>query len=171
LKNDSSTHDGEIRLLSNRRRGVWIYESRLKIGPKNKVAGQAPTTASTHSLLVIALTSSLKAISRNLADKMTGQRKPKLRIIVADSTFIDALKAQIDGDKAAIERIPLRAGKQFLRELARQLSRFSIELVTDQEDKGYLFSAMALFAKRHLLSPRELDQLPAYLLPAVVAQS
>lgn len=171
MKNNFSTHDGEIRLLSNRRRGVWIYESRLKIGPKNKVAGQAPTTASSHSLLVIALTSSLKAISRNLADKMTGQRKPKLRIIVADSTFADALQAQIDGNKEAIARTPLRAGKQFLQQLAKQVARFDLELVTDHDDRGYLFSALARFAKLHLRSPRELEQLPAYLLPAVIAQS
>jgi hypothetical protein len=171
LKNDFSAHDGEIRLLSNRRRGVWIYESRLKIGPKNKVAGQAPTTASSHSLLVIALTSSLKAISRNLADKMTGQRKPKLKIIVADSTFADALQAKIESNKEAIARTPLRAGKQFLLQLAKQMARFDIELVLDQEDKGYLFSALARFAKLHVISPRMQEQLPSYLLPAVVSQS
>lgn len=163
--------DAEIRILSNRRRGLWCYDSQLKFGPKTRVAGQVPVESSSHSLLVMALTSSLKSIGRNTAGKLTVQGKPKIRVLVSDVTFVDALGAKIDGDKASIARTPLKSGKNFLLQCAKQIARFELEFVTDLEDKEHRFKALNHWAKLHVLSPREQEQLPSYLLPAVVSQS
>jgi hypothetical protein len=164
-------YDGEIRILSNRRRGIWCYSSQLRFGPLTRIAGRASVSATTHSLLVIALQAALKSIGKNTAGKLAGQRKPKIRVLVSDAAFVDALKAKIAGRQELISSKPLRSGRNFLHQLAKQIARFDLEFVTDLDDEQHRFQALNHWSKLHVLSPGEQELLPSYLLPVAVAQS
>ena len=173
MKDDFTTHDGLILLTANRHKGIWATETRLKSGRRTRTAGQISTSASAHSLLVIGLTAALKSISGRDIRKISRyrERKARLRVISNDATFSTALQALMKNDEAVIANVPLRAGKQFLRMLAKQLARFDIELMTDLEDRSYSFQALKDWVQVHVRSPREQELLPAFMLPVVVSES
>lgn len=172
MKVDFDKCDGQILLFASPRRGIWSYEIVLKNNSRNtRTAGQAPTSTSAHGLLVLALLSALKSISKRQASKAVTHRtnKVRLNIVSSDRTFADALRAMMLNDMTILVNKPFRAGRNLLRPLARELARFDVTLTTDADDESYLFQALGNFARLHVRDPKELASLPSILVPVVVS--
>src|SRR4051794_9102624 len=94
-------------------------------------ASQLPVESSAHTLIVCGLTAALKSITRTQANELMKNRgsKPEIQVLLSDSTFAEALQNKI----ARRPGKPLRAGRNWLIELARQLSRFNVSFTTDPE--------------------------------------
>ena len=169
MKVDFDKFDGQILLFSDRRRGIWSNEIVLKNSRNTRTAGQAPVSTSAHGLLVLALINGLQSTSKRQTSKAVGHRskKARLNIVSSDRTFADALRAMITGDKATLVDKPFRAGRNLLRQLARDLARFDVTLTTDHE--SYAFQALGNFARLHVRDPKELDSLPSILVPVVAS--
>lgn len=167
---DFARYDGAIHLEADRRRGLWATQSLIRGKRTVRNAGQLPTTASAHTLHVVALMAALRDISRAQAAELVrdadivGLVKPRLLVICTDESFCDALQAKIQGQRSDK---PLRCGKQFLIELARQLARFDVSWVTDPESNAC--KTLRNWASKVLLAPSLLSTIPPILLPSVVS--
>jgi hypothetical protein len=80
-----------------------------------------------------------------------------------DETFADALKAKMQGQEGK----PLRAGKNFLMELARQLARFDITLQTDTESRPVLI--LKNWSQTSVIDPKAIPSIPPALVPSAVS--
>jgi hypothetical protein len=149
------THDCHLVLACNDRRGLWAAQVQPRYARTVRTAGSMPTAASAHTLLTVALISSLRNITKAQEAKMARRgRKSRLLIRVLDSTFADALKAKIkrqDGPR-------FRAGKNFLMALAQQLARFDIDWETvDQQSPDFNFlESMRHWAGSMLPDPKSI---------------
>ena len=136
-------------------------------------AGQLPTSASAHTLELVALSTALRSVTKAQAGYL-GQNAPstKRRIlaITADPTFADALRAMMTRDAVTLVTKPLKAGRNFLSMAAYQLARFDVTLQTDatQEDKSIL--TLKTWAHSHIFSPKMLASIPPALCPTAVSQ-
>jgi hypothetical protein len=136
---DFSKFEARILLSSDRRSGVWASETLTKGKTRIRNAGQLPADASSHSLLVVALMAALRSISKRDATRLVEDAdwvitKPRVLVVSRSADFGDALHGKVNGQNGKL----LRAGKQFMRELARQVVRFDLTFDTDEENKPIL---------------------------------
>jgi hypothetical protein len=167
---DLGKHDGFIYIAAEHRTGLWAYQSRITGHRTFRTGGQLPTTASAHSLLVLALLTGLRDISKAQAAELVkkanaGLTKPRILVTSLDSTFCDALQDKMRGQQNGK---PLRAGKNFLIELARQLARFSVTFETDPDST--ICYSLKNWAVRSIHDPKAAQRIPASLAPSAVSE-
>jgi hypothetical protein len=61
----------------------------------------------------------------------------------------------------------LRVGKNFVRELARQVARFDVSIVAEPENPGIM--VLRDWAKTNVLSAQTIERIPAALAPTVAS--
>jgi hypothetical protein len=172
MKIDLSMHDGELTVVADKHRGIWASQTFLRASKTVRAGGQLPTTASAHTLLVAGLTATLLDISKfdvkrilEISNRPTS--KPRLVISTANKSFANALAAMIKNDKATRAEKPLRTGKNFLRELARQLARFDVTFRTIGDEESVDVN-LRRWAKSRLRDPKMLGTIPPILTATVV---
>lgn len=143
---------GFLTLLADPRRGTWATELRLKTGKVTRTGGQLPTSTTAHGLLLVALRSALRSISPR---QLTGRKGRRVRLLVNtnDRTFADALGRVQNSGSGTVP--PLRAGRNQLDDLQKELARFDIVFVTDVDDSHYKFRALDRWLREHVIDPRE----------------
>jgi hypothetical protein len=163
-------YDGRVLITFNKRTGMWAAEVVTTLGRNTRTAGELPSEASSHTLLSVALTTSLQSITKSSARfiaERAGTPKPRILVVSANETFLIALEAKMKGDKEVMARRTLKTGKQFLKILAYQLARFSITFETAQ--RGFESERILReWMHRHLI---RLSDVPPSLAPSVVSQS
>jgi hypothetical protein len=163
-------YEGSIHLAAVHRRGLFGHQLLLRGRRTVRNGGSLPSVASVHSLLSVGLMHALNDINRTNIDYLirtasTAISKPRIRVTAMDPTFCDALQERMRGLRN--EDKPLRAGKQFLSELARQLVRFDISFQTDTENTtGY---SLKNWLTRALPAPSLLATIPPSLMPTVTS--
>jgi hypothetical protein len=161
-------YDGVIHLGADPTKGIWANQTLLRGSRTIRTGGQLPTEASAHTLHVVALTTALRDITKGQAINLVNRAatiigKPRIVVVVTDPTFADALTAKIQGQQGK----PLRAGKNFLVELARQLARFT---VTFQTDPGNTSSySLRHWAKKSVHDPKAVQRIPQALAATVAS--
>jgi len=157
-------YEVKIQLAADPRKGVWAANTLIKQGRTIRTAGQAPTSASAHTLLVIALTSALQDIGWSQAQTLARANhvvKPRVQVLTADATFASAMQ-RIPATIAA-----LRAGKNFVGELRRQLDRFTIRV---QHVEAREVELLKGWAQRKVMDRREIGRIPVIFAPTAVSQ-
>jgi hypothetical protein len=150
-------------------RRLFRRSSRGLQKPCVRTAGQLPTSSTGHTLLTVALLTSLRNITKTQSLELVQTAavkpisKPRIQVVVRDATFVDALHAKIHRQEGQ----PFRAGRNFLIELARQLARFEISFVTDAEDLAA--HSLKNWAVQHVVDRKLIAQMPPALAPAVVS--
>lgn len=158
MRFDHNLHDGILIVSGDQRRSVWSSQLVLKGSRTLRTAGQMTTTASRHTLQLLALTSALRSITRTQAAFLAprNQTNPRLLVTSIDSTFLNALRA----------KMPLRAGRNFFTLAAQQLARFDLTFATPEDgDKTVLM--LSNWAANHVYAP---GSIPSVLLPVAVSQ-
>jgi hypothetical protein len=150
---DFDLHEGLILLSADDSRGLWAFQSSIRGSRPSRTAGSLPTSASRHTLLAVGLTAALQSITKKQAAGLvstakTSIVKPRLCIVSTDPTFADALQAKMKGHAGR----PLRTGKNFLIELARNLARFQVTLDTEVENYGV--AALRRWAAQTIADPK-----------------
>jgi hypothetical protein len=161
---DTRLYDAEIILTGTRSRGVWAYQYASSISRNSiRAAGRLNRDASTHTLLAAGLITALRGITKGQANRLVGTstgsstRKPRLSIRVTDATFAQALQRQTTSVQPK-----LRAGRQFVFELNRQLSRFNCAFTT--EAQTVQIQSIAQWGSRFVSDPRN----PPVFTPEIV---
>jgi len=151
------SQDGLI-MVSGDRRGVWASQVLIKGSKTIRTGGQLPTTASRHTLQLVALTSALRSITKADAARITPRGVSKARLLVTsiDSSFLDALQAET----------PLRAGRNFFTIAMQQLARFDLTFAAP-EDGDMTVHMLSKWAANHVFPPKNI---PAVLIPSAVSQ-
>ena len=169
MKYDRETHEGKILLAYDQKRGIWTNSVTTSLGRSVRTSGTIFSAASRHTLQAIGLTSALRSITNKeaaiLADK-AGVAKPRLIITSTDDTFLKALPALMKGDRTAK---PLRAGKNFLGLLGRQLVRFQLDFVPLPEG-DFIGDKLKNWAYRLYPDKALIGTIPAFLIPSAVSK-
>ncbi len=166
---DFDNYEGRVLLAADRRRGVWANETLFRGSRNVRNAGQVPTTASSHTLLTVALTAALRNIHKAAANRLVSTatqkiKKPRLLVASIDATFCDALKVKM---KRTGQNGPaFRAGKNFLMALAQQLVRFEITLHTGERPAVLTLKNWSWTA---IIDPKTIPTIPPVLLPSAVS--
>ena len=175
MRFDTTTQEGLILLASDRRKGIWVSQSIFKKCNTVRQGGQLPTSASAHTLELVALCTALRSVTKSQACFLTQNApctvtKPRLLIVSADPTFADALRAMMTRDAVTLATSPIKAGRNFLSMAAHQLARFEVTLQTDttQDDKSIL--VLRSWADQHIFSPTMMANIPPSLCPTAVSQ-
>ena len=157
----SRFHDAAVVIAAQRSKGIWSAETQFRGSSQTiRTGGRLNASTTTASLLCVAMISSLHEIAKK---QRIGYRT-KVEVRCGDIEFISSLRALIKGQKN--ETTPFRGGKQFLRELARELSRCQVDLTTVPGDK---FSPVLNdWAKTLLLVPLQDDGDSPALSPQVI---
>jgi len=166
----NSNQQGQIMLVADKRKGLHASSTIHLAAMKSlRVAGQLPTTASQHTLLVVALVTALRMITKAQAEKMISRNgkltKPRLQVVVPDASFADAIQrvGQTDAPR-------LRAGKNFLGILGKQLKRFDIDFVTVSGDDLKPLFGLLSFAQQSIVAPKLLAEIEVSLAPRAASQ-
>lgn len=172
MKVDWGVHDGMLLLASDRRKGIWATQLLLRGSKTVRSAGTIPTTASAHSLQVLALTTALRLISKGQAAKLlqaapTGITRPRLLVVSSDATFAQALQAKMRGDKETMTTKPLRAGRNLISIAPAQLARFALTF-GELEDGDTSILILKSWASQTIHDPKQ--ELPSALVPSAVSQ-
>lgn len=175
IRFDVNTQDGMILLANDRRKGIWVSQSIFKKCNTVRQGGQMPTSASAHTLELVALSTALRSVTKSQASFLTLNApstvtKPRVLVVTADLTFADALRAMMTRDAVTLATKPLKAGRNFLSMAAYQLARFEVTLQTDitQDDKSILI--LRSWADQHIFAPTMVANIPPSLCPTAVSQ-
>jgi GMP synthase PP-ATPase subunit len=165
-KMDHNTHDIQIQIDADKRKGVW---ANLTYGTTSKPlrnAGQLPTTASNHTLLVVALTTGLMNISRTQHGRITAKLngKPRLNVVTRDENFYSALTGIVTLDKKAP---PLKAGRNFVSTFFRNLARFAVSVTLDTDPTNL---ALIGWAQKTVVEAKQVANIPATFAASAVSQ-
>jgi hypothetical protein len=159
MRFNEATHDGMILLASDRRKGLWSSQSIFKSSKTIRQGGQLPTTASAHTLELVALATALRWVTKAQASFLVEKApsdvtKPRVLVVTADPTFADALRAMLTRDAQTLATKPLKVGRNFLAMAAQQLARFDVTFQTDatQVDKSIL--TLRNWADQHVFAPK-----------------
>jgi hypothetical protein len=163
------THDLQIIVTADKRKGLWASSLFVHTGRSLRTGGQLPTTASAHTLLLVALTNTLRGISRNQYQKLVnhlpeGITKPRVSVVVVgDQTFAPALSGLIKGDRS----LPMHAGRNWLSIAAKEIARFSLTIETSVDGRDL---ALQSWVQKNIFPFKELESLPAVLVPSLTSQ-
>lgn len=158
----------------DKRKGLWASSTILKSSKTVRQAGQLPTSASGHTLELVALASALRSISNSqvsflMQNAPSSVTKPRLLIMSADKTFSDALRAMMTRDAVTLAAKPLKAGRNFLSMVAREIGRFELTLQTDiGEDQS--IANLSIWAHERILSPKTVGSIAQALRPTAISQ-
>jgi hypothetical protein len=171
LKIDYNEHDGVILLASDKKRGIWANQLVSQTARTTRNAGSTSTSASTHSLLTISLASALRGISKGQALKLTKgeNRKPRIVVTCDDKTFMPALEALRQNDKAAVALTPLRAGRNFLKMLAFNMARYELTF-RELEAGDYTVASLRDWSIKSVVDPKSVDASNLILTPTASSQ-
>jgi len=163
-----SRYDIGIHLVSERR-GIWAVQSLVRDKRTTRSAGSLPSAASAHSLLVVGLTVALRDVTKVQAEKLVRNAsieiaKPRVLITCLDETFGEAMRAKME--RRLDETRPLRSGRNFVKELARQISRFDVDWEIDPSNVTCL--SLRNWAVKRLPDPKTVSEIPTVLMPTVV---
>lgn len=162
MRFNADTHDGVIMLAADRSRGIWAAEVATRAIKTSRTAGRLNTSASTHTLLAVGLTSVLHSISRKMAARITrpGIVLPRIVVATDDGDFADSLAQYLQRGQSTT---PLRAGKIFRDLLIQQIHRFNVTFESAPEGP---MTGLRLWSRRVVLDPRLVTTVPAVLIPA-----
>ena len=168
---DFDKYDGQILLSAEKRRGIWATNTVLRGSRAIKTAGRLPTVATAHTLLVVALISALRNITRAQAEELVsssnlGIRKARIKVVTTDEAFVAALTAMLKRQKNGTP--PLRAAKNFLIELARQLVRFDVTLEAANR-KSARHRTLKNWSVTTAFDPKAFETISPVLLPTLVS--
>ena len=164
MRFDTATHEGLILLGGDKRKGLWASSTILKSSKTVRQAGQLPTSASGHTLELVALASALRSISNSqvsflMQNAPSSVTKPRLLIMSADKTR----------DAVTLAAKPLKAGRNFLSMVAREIGRFELTLQTDiGEDQS--IANLSIWAHERILSPKTVGSIAQALRPTAISQ-
>jgi protoheme ferro-lyase len=175
MRFNESTQDGMILLASDRRKGIWASQSNLKFAKTVRQAGQLPTSASAHTLQLVALSTALRSCTKSQASFLVEKAqcnvtKPRILVVTADPTFADALRAMMTRDAATLTTKPLKAGRNFLSMAAQQLARFELTLQTDSKQNDKSIIVLRSWADQHVFSPTMMANMSPSLCPVAASQ-
>jgi len=172
MRLDFEKHDVLVLLACDHRKGVWASECFVKNSKTVRNAGQISTTASAHTLQLIALVNALRSVSKSQAIRLVdaaprGTSRPRVLVTSLDATFIEALQTMTD-DSNRESMNPLRVGKNFLTLLAQQRERFTLDIQPLPADDN---SGLVLlnWARKNVVSPRLIANLPLSLFPTAAS--
>lgn len=133
IKFDRTTHDDQIVLSFDDKRGIGIFEIAFTTpeGIRSyRAAQRLPTAASPHTLQLLALLAALRDVNRSLRTTITGsyQLRPRFRIVTGDAGFAEALRSLLKDDPEF-----LRAGGNFIDEARRVLNHFALSVAFEND--------------------------------------
>jgi hypothetical protein len=155
-----------IRITTDRKRGLWAAEVVRSNGRTTRssarIAAQTQTSATSHSLCVLALASSLKSLPRQLGKRET------VRVAADDPTFSRAMNALMKRDMEQLEATPLRCGKNLLKLLPKPMAKFEMIFETEHEEQSNIFKSLRKWMRGELRDPNESTE--PILSPSAVSQ-
>jgi hypothetical protein len=156
--------DINIRIIGDRRRGIWANLVAPRNARSTQTAGRIGTEASRHTLLAVALIAALRSISRRTIEQLQADPRKKLRIRVAtlDADFGPAMMALLKKQISAA-----KIGKNFEHELVRLLRKFDVQFVN--ADNGALL-ALHNWANVHMFAENFIAAVPAAFRPVAASQ-
>ncbi len=167
MRIDPSLHEVSVIITGDRRVGVWAFESNNSLHKKwTRCAGQISTSASEHTLLLVALTNALRTVSKGQASRLVqfaprGVQKPRVRVLTDNYLFADALNdvvpQRVLGDESNRR---LRAGKNFLWIARPQLRRFTID-VQLQDRRDPVVEPLLEWARMNVIDPKMFPLAPS----------
>jgi hypothetical protein len=166
MKIDFSKFDIFVTIGASPRQGHWGSVIVVNGSRSFRACGRLPQSTA-HSLLSIALVSSLKSATRSQVENLLrnkSQRKLRLQIASEDADYVEALRSLV---KVQRPDKPLRASKNLFKDLARQLNRFDCDFALVDSDVDHSVSVLRNWAGQKLPDPRTLN-VPAVFLPSVV---
>jgi hypothetical protein len=168
MKLDLTTHDALIQIAGDSHKGLWASQAFSRTSKFTvRTAGQLPTSASLHTLEIVALTTALRSITKGMAAKLIqpGMTKPRILVGTSDASFAGAISGLLVGDRTA----PLlRAGRNFLSIAAYQLARFNVEIRTPETGDTAIL-VLKGWAQNHVTDPKVIKHIPG-LEPSAVSQ-
>jgi hypothetical protein len=167
MRFDPKTHELKITLSAFTRFGLWSASIKGRGRRPLKIAGKLPADASSHTLLAVSLLTSLRSVSKTEATRLVETSRlaitrPRVSVATSDATFAAALTSKMvrqDGP-------PLRTGRNFVTELARQVARFEIDFDPTPDKIGIL--ELQNFAVQSIHDPSE--SVPPAFQPLAVAE-
>ena len=90
-KLDYSKHDLQVTITADPRRGLWA-SSLLNHGMAIRKGGQLPTESHAHTLLLVALTNTLRGVTRGEYEKLQHMKavvKPRVKVIVSGRGIVN----------------------------------------------------------------------------------
>lgn len=168
MRLDFQTHEALVLIAADDKKGLWSHQSFTKALTKQvRNGGQLRTEASAHTLLLVALTTALRAISRKNVEKLLQSTprdvfKPRVVVGCADPSFGDAIRAFMEQNASGKA---LRAGRNFKELAAKELLRFDLTF-EQPEDSDTCLLVLGGWAKNNLIENRLL--IPG-LLPSAVS--
>lgn len=168
MRIDFQTHDILVQVAGDKRKGIWASSVFAKNSKPIRTAGSLPTSASLHTLQLIALATSLRGISKGQHTRLgqnvpRGVYKPRLMAVTMDATFAEALKGLLQRDVTAK---PLRAGKNFLNIARQQLARFDVTIQTVDDPSELV---LLNWARKNIVDPKLIAGIPPSLAASVVS--
>jgi hypothetical protein len=171
MKMDPARHDLQVTITADARRGLWAGSLFNGGGKAIRFGGKIGAEAHAHTLLLLALTNTLRSITRNEYDRIrrpAGVIKPRVQVLAsgrgAVTTFADAFTGLLKNDTAAPR---LRSGRNFLDIAAQQASRFSLDVQTLSDPRGLV---LLTWVQQSMFPDKSFRDLPDVLKPQVTRQ-
>ena len=163
---DGNTTDIQVMVDCKKTKGIWASSVFGTTPRPIRSAGQSPTTAHRHTLLVIALTNTLLNISKSKHGHLIpeGETKPRLQVVTRDASFAAALNGIISLDKSAPH---LRAGRNFISTFYRQLARFRVTITLDTDPANLVLIGWAI---KNVVDAKQIANIPAAFAAVAVSQ-
>lgn len=160
----SSRDDADItiRIVADRRRGIWAHMFAHRGVRAIQQAGRISSTASRHTLLAVALLSTLRGITRKRLERLQiTNRKARILVQTLDADFGPAVVELLKQPKTKT-----KIGRNFRDELIWVCRRFDLAF-ENGEDEGALLSLLnwsrnGVFGERYLeTTPRPFQAIAA----------
>lgn len=160
------TVDVEIRIVADRRRGIWSYMLIPRGQRSVQVAGRLNAEASRFTLFAAALIAASRSITKRKIEALQIARRRKLlvRVTTFEENFGPVIIALLKGNSG----IPGKVGNNFRGEILRQCSRFDLVFETDK-DHGALLTLLN-WSRNSVFSERYLEETPAPFRPILASQ-
>jgi hypothetical protein len=145
--------DAQLLLAVDAKKGLWMADWKPSFQRATWTAGQMPTCMTAHGLAAVAIISVLRPLQRKQLDELSQRgarigQKPRLQIVTSDVSFVAAINAAMAKQG---QSKPLRTGKNFVVELARQLSRFEVSIAAQPDNRRIL--SLRNWGQRVVLDP------------------
>jgi len=163
--------DGVVLIGGSRAKGIWAAQYQLTGIPVTRTGARLNSSATSHTLLTLALTLALQAITTRIAadvitNRIDGRNKPSLLVKTIDDTYADALTSSLQGQQGP----PLRVIRSLYAPLARVSKRFNLTFETEQSNPAIF--GLLQWVKRSVLLPADVTTadlvVPPSLMPMAV---
>lgn len=162
--------DGVVLIGASRAKGIWAAQYQLSGVPVTRTGARLNSSASSHTLLTLALTLSLLSITTKMAAEITtsrkdGRNKPSLLVKTIDDTYADALTSVMRGQQGA----PLRVVASLYQPLERVSRRFHLTFETESSNPAIY--GLLDWTKRSVLLPPDITTADLAVPPALMAMA